>query len=58
MNSSFANALIVPLIEQHGDEATTKLRFHGCNGIVRVMIEGALTLGFERAHKAGHREPA
>lgn len=58
INSSFANALIVPLFEQHGDEALKKLRFHGCNAVVRVMIESALTLGVERVHKSGKRELA
>jgi len=54
VNSSFANALLVPLIEQHGSEALGKLRFHGCNPIVRVMIEGALALGLQRAQENGH----
>ena len=48
-NSSFANALIVPLVEQPGSQALQKLRFHGCNGIVRIMIESALTLGLQKA---------
>ncbi|MBC7924657.1 MAG: STAS-like domain-containing protein [Bryobacteraceae bacterium] len=55
INSSFANALIVPLFELHGDEALKKLRFHGCNAVVRVMIESALTLGVERIQKSGKR---
>lgn len=58
INSSFANALIAPLIGQHGEETLKKLRFHGCNGVVRVMIEGALTLGLERAAQHGKRELA
>lgn len=58
INSSFANALIVPLIEQHGEEVLKKLRFQGCNAIVRVMIESALTLGLERARSFSHRELA
>ena len=58
INSSFANALIVPLVEQHGEEALKKLRFHGCNAVVRVMIESALTLGVERSRGAGKRELA
>ena len=56
INSSFANALIVPLIEQHGEEALKKLRFHGCNAVVRVMIESALILGVERSRESAKRE--
>jgi hypothetical protein len=54
-NSSFVNALIVPLIEFHGNEALRKLRFKGCNPIVRIMIESALTLGVQKAR--GQRGP-
>lgn len=58
VNSSFANALIAPLIEQHGEQALRKLRFHGCNAVVRVMIESALALGLERSAEHGRRELA
>ena len=58
VNSSFANALIAPLIEQHGEEALKKLRFLGCNPVVRVMVESALTLGLEQAADHGKRELA
>ncbi len=58
INSSFANAFIAPLVEQHGEEALKKLRFHGCNPVVRVMIESALTLGLEQAAAHGKRELA
>jgi hypothetical protein len=58
INSSFANALIAPLLEQHGEEALKKLRFQGCNAIVRVMIESALSLGIERSANHGKRELA
>lgn len=47
MNSSFANALIVPLFTQHGTDALKKLRFRHCNPVVKVMLESALTLGME-----------
>jgi len=47
MNSSFANALIVPLLARHGAEALKKIRFRHCNPNVKVMIESALTLGVE-----------
>jgi hypothetical protein len=58
INSSFANALITPLIDQHGEAALGKIRFRGCNAIVRVMIEGALALGLERAARHSKREIA
>jgi len=53
INSSFANALVVPLIEQHGAEALEKIRFRGCNPIVRIMIEAAINLGVEKAREQG-----
>lgn len=49
VNSSFANALIVPLFAQHGLEARGKLRFRHCTPVVRLMIESALTLGMQTA---------
>jgi hypothetical protein len=50
-NSSFANALIVPLFAQHGSTALKKLRFRHCNPVVKVMLESALTLGMEAANE-------
>jgi len=47
MNSSFANALIVPLFALHGTEVLKKIRFRHCNPNVKVMLESALTLGVE-----------
>ena len=49
MNSSFANALIVPLFTQHGAEVLKKIRFRHCNPVVKIMLESALTLGMEAA---------
>lgn len=54
-NSSFVNALVVPLLEVYGHDALRKLRFRGCNAIVRVLIESALTLGVQKAREQGHR---
>lgn len=56
VNSSFANTLIAPLIEVHGEAILQRLRFRNCNAVVRVMIEAALSLGLERAE--GHRPKA
>lgn len=58
VNSSFANALIVPLIEAHGREALRRLRFQHCNPIVRLMIESALTLGLQKTREPGHNVSA
>lgn len=54
MNSSFANALIANLISQN-PEILPKLHFANCNPRIRVSIEAALELGFQRAQvqKAG-----
>lgn len=51
MNSSFANALLVPLFEVHGRETLKKFRFQNCNPIVRLMIESALNLGLTKVHE-------
>jgi hypothetical protein len=48
VNSSFANTLISPLIEAHGEVVLQQIRFKNCNAVVRVMIEAALSLGLER----------
>lgn len=53
INSSFANALIVPLIEAHGMDALSRLRYRRCNPVVRVIIEGAINLGVARARERG-----
>ena len=53
INSSFANALISPLIAQYGKGALQKLRFRHCNAVVRILIEGALSLGTQQADAAG-----
>jgi len=49
MNSSFANALIVPLFARHGVEVLKKIRFRHCAPVVKLMLESALTLGMEAA---------
>jgi hypothetical protein len=49
VNSSFANALIVPLFAQHGVAVLKKLRFRHCSPLVKLMLESALKLGMEVA---------
>ena len=49
-NSSFVNALVSGYVEQHGPKALKQLVFKGCNPVVRVLVESALSLGLEK-HK-------
>jgi hypothetical protein len=52
MNSSFANALVANLVSQN-PEILPKLHFANCNPKIRVSIEAALELGFERVQRQG-----
>ncbi len=54
-NSSFVNALLTGLIEEHGEALLERLSFRGCNPILRVLVEGAIALGIE---KHDHRAKA
>jgi anti-anti-sigma regulatory factor len=47
-NSSFVNALIAGLVEQHGRDVLKILVFKGCNPVVRVLVEGAISLGLQK----------
>ena len=47
-NSSFVNALVSGFIEQHGSKGLSLLVFCGCNPVVRVLVESAITLGLEK----------
>ena len=47
-NSSFINALIGGLFEQHGDEVLEKISFKGCLPTIRVLIESAIELGLSK----------
>ena len=48
-NSSFVNALVAGAIKQHGPEILDRLIFKGCNPVVRVLVESAISLGLEKA---------
>ena len=48
-NSSFTNALVAGLLEQHGARVLKVLVFKGCNPAVRVLIEAAVELGLRSA---------
>jgi len=47
-NSSFMNALVAGVVEQHGEVVLQKLVFAGCNPLIRVLVEGAIDLGAEK----------
>jgi hypothetical protein len=47
-NSSFVNALISGLFEQHGAEALGKLVFRGCLPTIRVLVQAAIDLGIAK----------
>jgi anti-anti-sigma regulatory factor len=47
-NSSFVNALVVGLLEQHGREVLNVIIFKGCNPVIRVLVEGAIALGLQK----------
>lgn len=48
-NSSFVNALVAGVIEQHGPALLERLVFQGCNPVIRVLVESAISLGMEKA---------
>lgn len=47
-NSSFVNALVAGVIEQHGRSVLSKLAFKGCNPVIRVLVEAAVSLGLRK----------
>jgi hypothetical protein len=47
-NSSFVNALVAGLVEQHGRDVLKILVFKGCNPVVRVLVDGAIALGLQK----------
>lgn len=47
-NSSFMNALVAGFIEQHGPQVLDRLVFQGCNPVLRVLVESAISLGQEK----------
>jgi hypothetical protein len=55
VNSSFANALLVPLLSEHGAEVLSKLRFRHCSPVVKVMLESALAMGMQAARSGDVR---
>ena len=50
-NSSFINALLAELLEQHGSKALEILLFRGCNPTVSVLVESAIELGLQKASR-------
>jgi anti-anti-sigma regulatory factor len=47
-NSSFINALVTGIVEQHGQRVLDQLVFKGCNPVVRVLVESAIELGLHK----------
>ncbi len=47
-NSSFVNALIAGIVEQHGPAVLKKVSFKGCNPMIRVLVEAAISLGLRK----------
>lgn len=47
-NSSFVNALISGLLEQHGAETLRKIVFRGCLPSIQVLVQSAVDLGMEK----------
>ncbi len=44
-NSSFVNALVSGLFEQHGAQILGKLVFRGCLPTIQVLVQSAVDLG-------------
>lgn len=47
-NSSFVNALVSGLVEQHGTLIVDKVVFKGCSPVIRVLVRAAIELGMQK----------
>ena len=47
-NSSFINALVSGLIEDHGTPLLERLSFRGCLPTVKVLLNAAISLGMSK----------
>lgn len=47
-NSSFMNALVSGLLEQHGEGALHKLVFRGCLPLIQSLVQSAVDLGLTK----------
>ena len=47
-NSSFINALVSGIVEQHGDGVLSLLTFRNCNPVLRVLVSSAIDLGLQK----------
>ncbi len=47
-NSSFVNALVSGLLEQHGEPALRKLLFRGCLPAIQTLVQSAVELGLAK----------
>ena len=48
-NSSFMNALVSGLLENHGEVVLKKLVFKGCKPALAVLVESAIELGIRKS---------
>ena len=48
-NSSFMNALISGLLENHGELVLRKLVFKGCKPALAILVESAIELGIRKS---------
>lgn len=47
-NSSFINALVAGIVEQHGRDVLAKLTFKGCSPVIKVLVQAAIDLGLRK----------
>lgn len=47
-NSSFVNALVAGVVEQHGEAVLAKIIFKGCNPVIKVLVNAAIDLGVQK----------
>ena len=47
-NSSFINALVARVVEQHGKRVVDRLVLKGCNPAIRVLVETAIDPGLRK----------
>lgn len=47
-NSSFVNALVAGLVQEHGEAVLKLLVFKGCNPVLQVLVASAIDLGLQK----------
>jgi hypothetical protein len=54
-NSSFINALLTGLFEEHGGGILERIEFLGCRPSIQVLVESAIALGLQKAAEAAQK---